>query len=168
MVAVFLAAIGAAVVLRRVHRFDTLIAEAGQKNGVDARLISAVIWRESRFRPSIQGPKEEIGLMQITEDAAAEWALAAHRPMPSRAELFDPETNIDAGSWILARAIKRWAPRKNDPLPFALAEYNAGRTNAERWALTSGDARDFWENIPFPTTKRYIKDILGRYRHRVY
>jgi soluble lytic murein transglycosylase len=165
--AVLVMAIGAALVFQRIHRFDTLIIEAGKKYGIDARLVSAVIWRESRFRPGIIGPKDEIGLMQITEAAAAEWALDRGIPMPSRAELFEPAQNIDVGAWYLARAIRRWAPRTDDPLPFALAEYNAGRTNAEQWAAQTAQARAFWEGIPFPTTKRYVRDILRRYRRGV-
>jgi soluble lytic murein transglycosylase-like protein len=40
-----------------------------------------------------------------------------------------------------------------DPLPFALAEYNAGRSNAQRWALLCGtDDRAFIERITYPTT----------------
>ena len=161
-----LATIGAAVVFRRIHRYDEMIVEIGRRQGVDPRLVSAVIWRESRFNPSVTGPKREVGLMQVTEDAAAEWARAAGRPAVSRADLFDPRVNIEAGTWYLGRAIRNWSDQ-GDPLPFALAEYNAGRSNVLRWAEQSPSPRAFWESIPYPTTKRYVEDILRRYRRRV-
>lgn len=160
---VFIAALGMAAVIQRIHRYDTVILQMGRKHGVDPSLISAVIWKESRFDPAAVGTKEEIGLMQITEAAAAEWALAERLPMPPRADLFDPRMNVDVGAWYLARAILRWTPKVDDPLPFALAEYNAGRGAAERWAVTAPAAREFAERIPYPSTRRYVRDILTRY-----
>ena len=62
----------------------------------------------------------------------------------------------------------RCTPIQAQTLPFALAEYNAGRANAQRWAAMSGpNSRKFWETITYPTTKKYIHDILKRYRGKV-
>lgn len=163
---VILASIGVALVMRHLHRYDALIEESGRRNGVDGRLISALIWRESRFDPACLGERGEVGLMQVTEEAAAEWAKATGRSAPSKVDLFDVRMNIEAGTWYLARAIKRWEHR-GDPLPFALAEYNAGPANASRWAERASTPREFWERISYPTTKRYVQDILKRYRHGV-
>ena len=68
---------------------------------MDPRLISAVIWRESRFDASCIGTAGEIGLMQVTEEAAREWAKARGQPAPTKVALFDVRTNIDAGTWYL-------------------------------------------------------------------
>ena len=51
-----------------------------------------------------------------------------------------------------------------------LAEYNAGRARVDRWIAESGKgeevtAQDFVSNIDFPTTRRYVEDILARYHH---
>ena len=54
-----------------------------------------------------------------------------------------------------------------DPLPPALAEYNAGRVNAERWASEGQTAREYWSGITYPTTRKYIQDILHRYRRGI-
>ena len=166
VIASIVLALGVAMALRRIHRYDALIEEFGGRHGVDARLVSAVIWRESRFRADCIGPRGEVGLMQVTEDAAAEWAKAAGRAVPSKADLFDVRINLDAGTWYLARAIRRWEHR-GDPLPFALAEYNAGPANASRWAEGAATPREFWEAITYPTTKRYVHDILMRYRRKL-
>ncbi len=152
-----------ALQIRRQHRFDGLIVEAARRHGVDARLISAVIRRESRFNPGSVGRHGEVGLMQLMPQAAQDWARAAGRPAPTREELFDPAVNIDAGTWYLARALKFWAGR-DDPVPFALAEYNAGRTAVQRWAANDAGARQFIGSITYPTTQRYVRDILRHYR----
>ena len=71
-----------------------------------------------------------------------------------------------ASAWYLGQAVQYWEARKcSDPLPFALAEYNAGRRNAIRWATEAGtDAREFVETVSFGTTKAYILDVLRRSR----
>ena len=167
VVAVTVVCLAGVAHVRRIHRYDEFITQAGRKYGVDARLISAVIWQESRFHPDRIGTKNEVGLMQVTDAAAAEWAKAQEIPAFRREMLFDPATNIDAGTWYLARALRRWK-HCPDPVPFALAEYNAGRSNARRWAKISGtDAKLFWESITYPTTKQYVERILKRYRGRV-
>ncbi len=167
VVAVMVVCLAGVSLIRRIHRYDTLIVQASRAYGVDPRLVSSVIWRESRFKPYVVGEKGEIGLMQITMPAALEWAKAGNAPPPTRETLFNPDINIQAGTWYLARAIRYWSKR-SDPLPFALAEYNAGRANAQRWAAMSGpNSRKFWETITYPTTKKYIHDILKRYRGKV-
>ncbi len=147
----------------RLHHYDTAIAEAARTYGVDARLIRAVIWKESRFNSRCVGKAGEIGLMQVTRGAADEWA-AASRTTCARNELFRPEINIRAGAWYLERAIRYWSSKPN-PLPYALAEYNAGRSNTLRWAANDGDdANKFWSAITYPTTRNYIRDIMADYR----
>src|SRR5262249_14669891 len=88
-------------------------------------------------------------------------------------------TNIEAGTWYLAQALNRWKAR-DDPIPFALAEYNAGRRNVQRWvdeARTREEERErqqpgstdsrvsgeeLTESISFPGTKAYVNAIRRR------
>jgi len=152
----------------RLHRFDKEIAASAQRHSLPPKLIASLIWRESRFDPGCHGPRKEIGLMQVTEAAAHEWAGANYRADLPRAELWLPATNIEVGTWYLARSVQRWSQTRSDPLPFALAEYNAGRSNAMRWAVECGaDSRRYLDCITYPTTRRYIADILKRYRGSV-
>lgn len=149
---------------RRIHAYDDLIAQTAASYALDPKLIRAVIWRESRFKYDCRGRHGEIGLMQVTENAAKEWAEANGIANLRKNDLFSPETNIQAGTWYLKRSISRWS-NKNNPLPYALAEYNAGRSNTVRWAAgDDGDANKFWDGITYPSTKRYVRDILTRYR----
>ena len=45
---------------------------------------------------------------------------------------FDPGTNTLAGTWYLRKLMRRYAQTDN-PLPYALADYNAGRGNVLKW-----------------------------------
>lgn len=152
----------------RFSKYDALIAQAADRNGVSPSLVKAVVWRESRFLPEKSGAHGERGLMQVTEPAATDWVRAENIQVFVPADLFDPKTNIDVGTWYLARALRHWSG-KDDPVPFALAEYNAGRTRVKRWERDSSEvgeptAAGLREAMDFPTTRHYISTILGRYR----
>ncbi len=150
----------------RIHRYDEIIIGSGRTHGVQPELVRAVIRRESRFNPRAVGRSGEIGLMQVTELAAIEWAVSAGLNSFTKEALFDPEVNIRAGTWYLGRALKRWS-HKDQPLPYALAEYNAGRSNARRWAADDGgDEQNFINAITFPSTRRYIEGIIRDYEAR--
>ncbi len=152
----------------RYRRYDGMIAEAGKRYDVNPSLIKAIIWRESRFQPDMRGSKGERGLMQITEGAASDWARAEKIETFVPVDLLDPKTNIEAGTWYLGKALRHWAD-KDDPIPFALAEYNAGRARVKRWEKDSGLGGGFGsgelrEAMDFPTTKAYIQSIVARFR----
>jgi peptidoglycan lytic transglycosylase len=151
----------------RYDRYDDLIRQASERYSVAPELIKAVIWRESQFQPRKVGSQGERGLMQITEKAAVDWARAEKIQTFVPTDLFDPKVNIEAGTWYLGRALKRWSS-KDDPVPFALAEYNAGLTRVQRWVQGSGrgetaGAGDLQAVMDFPSTKNYIAAISARY-----
>lgn len=149
---------------RQIHAYDADIAAAAQEYGVEQRLIRAVIWRESHFNRRRVGKHGEIGLMQVMPQAALEWAKAAQQPVPGKRDLFQPAINIRAGTWYLSRALRYWSA-KSDPLPYALCEYNAGRSNASRWAANDrNDPKLFLNAITYPTTRAYVRDIMSSYR----
>ena len=149
------------------HRFDTEISAAAMRYGVAMELVSAVIWRESRFDPERVGTAGELGLMQITTGAAAEWVHAEGMNALPPDMLLNPQTNICAGTWYLARALSRW-DRKDDPVAYALAEYNAGLSNVRRWeaANADGTSTGFRNAITYPGTRQYVESIIRRYRGR--
>ena len=150
----------------RFQQYDRLIHAIATANKLDPMLVKAVVWRESRFDPQKLGGAGERGLMQVSEIAARDWAQE-HRIENFRVEeLFDPKTNLEAGTWYLRRAMLHWQEVR-DPTPFALAEYNAGASRAQRWAGGDGtrpiSAKAFQKNIDFPGTKNYVESIIDRY-----
>lgn len=144
------------------HRYRARIQVAAERYRVPAHLIASVIWQETRFQPGLRGQAGEIGLMQIMPSSAREWAKAERITDFSPTLLLDPQTNILAGTWYLARALQRWSDRDN-PLPYALAEYNAGHSNAVRWNRESSDQEAFLQAISFPATRSYVRRILARF-----
>src|SRR5438045_5894172 len=117
----------------RFQQYDALIRAVAAEHHLDPMLVKAVVWRESRFDAQKFGTAGERGLMQVSEKAATEWARETKAENFRVEELFDPKTNLEAGTWYLRRAIEHWQNQAN-PMPFALAEYNAGGTRAPRRA----------------------------------
>ena len=161
------------------HRYDALIKDAARQRGLDPIVVKAVVWRESRFRPGKVGLDGERGLMQITDAAAREWVKSEKIASFVPGDLFDPKVNLEAGTWLLARALHRYQDR-DDPLPFALAEYNAGRRRASKWAGDTDGAgssqpgagtnsRELVAKIDIPSTRHYVETVQSRvqfYRQR--
>ena len=142
-------------------QYDFMIVTVSREADIDPFLVRALVWRESHFNPSIYGLAQEHGLMQVTPAVGAEWAKANKIPDFKPEDLFDPVTNLRVGTWYLNHALKRWS-QTDDPVPFALAEYNAGRSNALKWVdpNSPGDHVAFMERISFPTTRKYVEDIM--------
>lgn len=147
-------------------RFDPYILAASERYHIDPALVKAVIWRESRFRPMAHGGAGEIGLMQVNRLAAQEWAEASNLKSFRHRELYDPEKNTLAGAWYLAKLLKRYQ-QTDDPVPYALADYNAGRSNVLRWAkgAAARQSRTFMAQIDFPATRDYVYAIIKRYHY---
>jgi len=148
------------------HSQDRVIRSAAQRYHVEPALVKAVVWRESRFNPAAKGRAGEYGLMQLQENAALEWADAEHLSGFDHQHCLDPATNTLAGTWYLGRLLKRYA-RTDNPLPYALAEYNAGRGNVRKWAKGEAATNSalFLEQIGFPGTRLYVQQVTARYLH---
>ena len=150
----------------REQRFNKLIEEIAAQNGIDPFLVKAVIRRESKFDPYAFGSHGEIGLMQVTEGAGWDWARAMKRRDFGRDALWNPQVNIEAGSWYLARALSRWTDKEpEERLPFALAEYNAGFGNVLHWLPHGRETTgaEFIETISYPTVRDYVTEVLENY-----
>jgi soluble lytic murein transglycosylase len=147
----------------RFQQYDKLILPVAAEHELDPMLVKAVVWRESRFDRRKYGTAGERGLMQVSPKAANEWAHEHKIDNFPLDQLFDPKTNLEAGAWYLRRAIDHWQ-NQSEPLPFALAEYNAGPSRAQRWGGMNGmTTSEFLGNIDFPATRKYVQSILDRY-----
>jgi soluble lytic murein transglycosylase len=142
---------------------DNNILSASRKHGVDPALIKAVVWRESKFNPGARGAKGETGLMQIMENTGLEWAGEERVPMFSTFTLLDPEKNVDCGTWYLGKLLGRYR-LTDDPVPYALADYNAGRGNVLKWmkGKAATNSQVFVEQIGFPATRHYVRTVVRR------
>jgi soluble lytic murein transglycosylase len=136
-------------------KHEDVIRQQAREKGVDAALIAAVIYSESKFSESTSSAGAR-GLMQITRDAANDIERHSGGTTFRFSDLADPEINIRYGTFLLRELLDRY---EGDEVA-ALAAYNAGPGNADRWGgsdLTAG-------GIPFPETRAYVEEVLEKQR----
>lgn len=144
-------------------RFADEISEAAAKHGIDSRLVRAVIYEESRFRPGAVGKAGEVGLMQVMPNrSAVDWAKANNVPCPEAGVLFSPRINLEIGCWYLSDGLRRFRDYKCAK-ELALARYNAGLSRANKWKPKDKNG-EVIENITIASTKKYVKNIMNRYQ----
>jgi soluble lytic murein transglycosylase len=136
-------------------RHEDVIRQQAEEKEVDAALIAAVIYAESKFddRTSSAGAR---GLMQITPQAAMDIERHSGGTTFELGDLADPEINIRYGTYLLRELLDRYG----GDVAAALAAYNAGPANADRW----GGGELSVDGIPFPETRAYVEDVLDKQR----
>ncbi len=134
-------------------RHEDVIRQQANEKGVDAALIAAVIYSESKFsdQESSAGAR---GLMQITPEAAKFIEKQSGGTTFKLEDLSDPEINIRYGTFLLHELLERY---EGDEAA-ALAAYNAGPGNVDKW----GGAGLSVEGIPFPETRAYVEEVLEK------
>jgi soluble lytic murein transglycosylase-like protein len=118
--------------------YDDIIRTEAARHGLAPDLVRAVIQVESAFDPNAVSPKGAMGLMQIMPATARDFGV--RNP-------FHPQQNIGAGTAYLKQLLDRY----DQKLDLALAAYNAGPGNVEKY----GDVP------PFRETQNYVKKVTG-------
>jgi soluble lytic murein transglycosylase len=158
-----------------IHRFDDIIERQAAIYRLDPQLVWSVIYQETYFRPWMTGDAGEVGLMQITQTAAREWASETGlREWETQiadnhvAVLSEPERNIQIGCWYLEKLRDRY---RDTPAPEAraLAAYNAGASRVNEWHKIAENSQplteeEFIRRINIASTQKYVSEILKRYR----
>lgn len=155
-------------------QYPAIIRQQAADKHLDPALIAAVIYAETRFVPRTSSAGAE-GLMQI-EPATAEFL--AHKSGATTfttADLATPAVNIAYGSYYLRYLMNEFGGGSDQPSEttevLALAAYNGGDTNVQRWlALAHEQGHDFTvSDIPFPQTRAYVEKVMHaqqRYRNQ--
>ena len=141
-----------------LHHEDIIRQQATDKQ-IDPALIAAVIYEESRFRDQTSHAGAR-GLMQITPETADFIARRSGGVLFEQSDLSTPQVNIAYGAWYLRYLIRHY--EGNETL--AIAAYNAGQTNVDRWVRRAGgaDSFDSARHIPFPETRAYVENVQER------
>jgi soluble lytic murein transglycosylase len=136
-------------------RHEDVIRQQSREKDVDAALIAAVIYSESKFSDSTSSAGAR-GLMQITPEAANEIERLSGGTTFKLKDLGDPEINIRYGTFLLRELLDRY----DGDVVAALVAYNAGPANADKW----GGSGLQIEEIPFPETRAYVEEVLDKQR----
>lgn len=171
-----------------ISAYDALIQQNAANIGWDWRLVAALIWQESRFKPNAQSWAGATGLMQLMPATARRFGLNTIR------EIYQPELNIQTGTKYIAWLDNFWKdiPDPLERLKFIMASYNAGEghvKDAQRLATKYGSDPNRWDgNVEYfllnkskpqfyldPVCKygycrgaepfNYVRSIIKRYDH---
>lgn len=115
------------------------IDRAAATVGIDPRLLAALVWTESTFRPDVISPAGAVGLAQLLPSTAEQLGV----------DPYDPEQNLDGGALYLAQLLERYDGRTE----FAVAAYNSG----------PGEVDDAGGIPPIAQTQLYVTRVLGHY-----
>ncbi len=122
-----------------------MVDRLSRQEGLDPRLVDALVWAESGYNPKAVSKKGAMGLMQLMPQTARR--LNVEDP-------FDPEQNVRGGVQEFSRLITRYSGN----LGLALAAYNAGEGAVSRY-----------QGIPpYSETRNYVARIMESYTGRPY
>jgi len=138
------------------------IKAAADRYGLDRYLVAAVVATESSFRADAVSSVGAQGLMQLMP-SSAEWVSFRRGLDHSECDLFDPETNLDYGCWLLKFLLDRY----NGSVRNALIAYNAGYGRLDQWLETGADENGELKEIPYAETRNYVEKVnkyMEKYR----
>lgn len=134
-------------------RHDDVIRQQADEKNVDASLIAAVIYAESRFRDQTSHAGAR-GLMQITPMTAHEIERKSGGETFRLKDLADPELNIRYGTFYLRMLLDRYDGNE----VAALAAYNAGPTAVDEWGGSAIGIAD----VEIAETRGYVNEVLEK------
>ncbi len=136
----------------------SIIREQAADKHLDPALVAGVIYAESKFEPTTSSAGAE-GLMQILPETAYYLAKLSGGKRFTAADLATPAINVAYGSYYLRYLLDHY----NGNEMLAIAAYNGGLTNVDRWvahARESGEAMTIGA-IPFTETREYVQRVLA-------
>ena len=131
--------------------------------GTNWTMVHAITRQESQFAQNAISHAGATGLMQLMPGTAREEAQRAGVQYMSASLINDADYNVRLGSNHIERLIRNY----NGSYPLAVAAYNAGPGNVNRWLRENGDPRtgaiswpEWIERISFSETRNYVQRVL--------
>ena len=128
-------------------RYEQIVRGHARNYSLDPALLAAVIYQESKFKATARSTSGAIGLMQLLPDTAKGIALHTGGSAFRVEDLYDPEINVRYGAWYLRHLLLKYGDERT-----ALAAYNAGQDNVDRW-------RRAGKGIQFAETRAYVERV---------
>ena len=158
IVLILLLAEGKSVIKKYIYpqKYHSLVKQYSAQYDLDPYLVLAVIKTESNFNENVESNKGAKGLMQIMDSTAKEIAKKNNIELTDE-NILDPEINIEIGTIYLSQLIEKY-----NSVELAIAAYNAGHGNVDKWIsqdTLKEDGTDA-ENIPFKETNMYVRKVM--------
>jgi peptidoglycan lytic transglycosylase len=128
-------------------RYETYIRAHARNYHLDPALLAAVIEEESKFDANAQSRSGAIGLMQLLPATAKGIAVHTGGNKFVVSDLYNPEINIRYGAWYLQHLEQKYGDERT-----ALAAYNAGQENVDRWRARG-------VGVQFSETRAYVDRV---------
>lgn len=128
-------------------RYTAIVRGHAANYRLNPALLAAVIEQESKFNADARSSTGAIGLMQLQPATAKGIAIRTGGSKFVVSDLLDPEINVRYGAWYLRHLLDRYHDERT-----ALAAYNAGQENVDRW-------RAKHEGVQFPETRAYVDRV---------
>ena len=135
-------------------------------NNVNTSFILAIAKQESEFFINAKSRSGALGLVQVMPNTAKITAKNIGVKYDKKKLLNDTEYNLLIGSNYLSSLINYY----KGSIVLAIAGYNAGPTNVNKWIKIYGDPRDksinfidWIESIPFKETRNYVQRVIENY-----
>lgn len=128
-------------------RYEQIVRGHAHNYDLDPALLAAVIYQESKFKANARSSSGAIGLMQLLPDTAKGIAVHTGGNAFTVDDLYNPEINVRYGAWYLRHLLTKYGDERT-----ALAAYNAGQENVDRWRAAG-------EGIQFSETRAYVKRV---------
>lgn len=138
----------------KISEYDAIIKKHASKLGWDWRLLSSLIYQESRFEPEVTSWAGAGGLMQIMPSTAQDLGLD---------DIANPDKNVGAGSSYLKKLWNNWSkiPDSIQRTKFVMASYNCGLghvRDAQRLAKAFNENPLLWDD----NVEDYILKLSSR------
>lgn len=137
-------------------RFAEQLEAVAAEHGFDPLFFAALIYQESQWEPRARSSTAARGLTQVIPDTGTWIAQQLGDARYRYRDLDRPIVSLRYGSYYLDATLDMF-----DDNPFyALAAYNGGPGNAQRWSAPDDDL--FVENVSLSETRSYLERI---YQH---
>ena len=149
--------------LRYPLDYQAIVRGHSRNYRLDPALLAAVIYQESKFRAHARSSSGAVGLMQLLPSTAEGIAVHTGGTKFRVSDLDDPEINVRYGSWYLRHLLDKYGDERT-----ALAAYNAGQENVDRWRA-EGKGIEFAETRAYVKRVEHLKTLYRRgYRAQLY
>jgi soluble lytic murein transglycosylase len=133
--------------LRYPLRYEQIVVGHAENYRLDPQLVAAVIYQESKFDADARSSSGAVGLMQLLPETGQGIADRTGGDEWKPDDLLNPELNIRYGAWYLRHLLDKYGDER-----LALAAYNAGQSNVDRW-------REEGVGIQFDETRHYVERV---------